>query len=233
MKKLIDIHTHLIPNVDDGSSSIDESILIINKMIRDGIKEVILTSHVQSTATKATPEQQRLNFEILKSKVLELNLDIKLHQGFEVRYHQHLKPNYRELTLTDSKYILLEFSTISQTPISDIIHNIKTLNLIPVIAHVERYQYVELEDIIEFKGLGALIQVNSGSILDPYTKREKKLINSLLKHKLVDIVASDTHNSTNRKNTLKDAYDYLHKKVDDEYLNLMFYVNPKKIIDNE
>lgn len=230
--KFIDIHSHILPLVDDGSSSFDESVMMLKAMITDSITDVILTPHYQSPATKSTLEEKAVTFNKLKQIVLEQNLNIKLHYGHEVRYQSHLKPDYKNLTLANSNYILLEFSYDNDPDIFEVLYNLKTLDLIVVLAHVERYVYLDYSTIVEAKEAGALIQVNAKSIYKPNNKRIKKLVNKLLKNKVIDFIASDAHNTTTRPNDLKKAYDFLANKYDQEYLSDIFYNNAKIIIDN-
>lgn len=231
--KLIDIHTHIIPNVDDGVKSFDEALQMILTMEKDGITDVIATPHFQSVATNSTLEEKYENFIELKNKVKESNLKINLHYGHEVRFISHLRPPYNNLTLANSNYILIEFSYVNNPVIEEVIYNLRALKLKPIIAHVERYRYVNEDDIKYFRSIGAFIQVNTKTIYKPANRKEKKFINNLLKNKLIDFIASDAHNNSDRHADLRTAYDFLKGKISDEYLKEVFYSNAKKIINNE
>lgn len=232
--KLIDIHTHIIPNVDDGAESFDESILMLEDMIDNGIEDVILTPHYQSVAQTHSLERQKSNFNKLKKMVNKRNLNINLYLGHEIRYQSHLNPNYNKLTLANSNYVLIEFSTRTKTDCLKVVKEIKSLNLIPIIAHVERYYYVKYNDLIKLKEAGALLQVNSSSI----TEKDgwfssKELIEQMIEEELIDIIASDIHGINYRYHSVKIAYDYLKDKISEKYLNKLIYENPKKIIANK
>lgn len=231
--KLIDIHTHIVPDVDDGSSSIEESLQMLKVMINQGITDVIATPHVQSVATTRTVEEQRQNFEHLKEIVQKEGLEINLYLGFELRYVPYLKPEYKDLTLNNGKYILMEFSNSMDYDLINVSLYLKQLGLIPIIAHIERYSYMTLEYAFQLKQLGALIQVNANSIVKPRNKKTRKLVNVMLNNEIIDIIASDSHNLTNRPNNLKKAYDHLKGKVSEEYLDKLFYLNGKMIIENK
>lgn len=228
--KLIDIHTHIIPNVDDGAKSFDEALQMILKMVDDGITDVIATPHFQSVATKSTVEEQQKKFVELKNKVIENNLRINLHFGHEVRFISHLRPDYKKLTLANSNYILIEFSYVNNPMIDEVVLNLRALGLIPIIAHVERYRYIKKSDIKYLKELGALIQVNAETVYNPNDRKEKKYINNLLKNKLIDFIASDVHNNNTRSSNLRKAYDHLKGKINDQYLEEIFYNNAKKLL---
>lgn len=229
--KLIDIHTHIIPCVDDGAESFEEALQIIKLMNENGVSDVIATPHFQSVATKKSLEEQSDVFLELKEYVSKAGLMINLHFGHEVRFISHLRPDYSKLTLANSKYILIEFSYVNNPQIDEVVFNLRALGLTPIIAHVERYRYVTEEDIAYLKRIGALIQVNADTIYDPANRKERKFINNLLKRRLIDFIASDVHNLQNRASNLFRAYQTLKGKIDDEYLNQIFYTNAKKIIE--
>src|SRR5690625_1128962 len=232
--KLIDIHTHLIPYVDDGVESYDESIKILNTMIEDGVTDVICTPHYQSSATRSNLNLMKKNFAILKKKVADNKMNINLHYGNEVRYRKELNPEYNNLTLANSNYILLEFNFNTYVNIINVVKIIKELKLIPIIVHVERYRYLSFNDMFKLKEAGALLQINSSSITeDKGWFQSKELINKMIDNELIDIIASDVHGINYRYHSVRIAYDYLLNKVDNEYLNDICYNNQLKILQNE
>lgn len=161
------------------------------------------------------------------------NLDIKLYLGFEIMYLNHSKIDYKKYTLSNSNYILLEFNLIDELPVRDIVFNISRKGINPIIAHTERYLYLSIKDIINIKSNGALIQVNADSLLRVGNFKERRFARKLLKHNLIDFVASDLHNGVKRKSHLKDAYNYALKKTSKEYVDDIFVNNAKKIINKK
>ena len=120
MNNLVDIHNHILFGVDDGSQSIETSIEMIRKEIKDGVKTIILTPHVQSRVTKATKEEQLRAFHSLKERLQSEGLHVNLYLAAEIFYRSHLEPNYDDYVLGESKAILLEFSPMVETPIEEI-----------------------------------------------------------------------------------------------------------------
>lgn len=230
--KLIDIHTHLVPNVDDGVNSLTLAIEIIKSMIEDGVKEIILTPHKQSNRSKGTIKDIKESFKRLESEVFKLGLPIKLHLGYELRYYTHLRPDYHDLVISDTQYLFVEFDSHFDPNIEQVISYITSLGLKLIIAHIERYKYLKYDDIVYFRNLGVLVQVNAKTIYNPTGFRQKRLIRKLLKNKQIDFIASDVHNDTTRTSDLKIAYDKLMNKVDKKYLNDIFYQNAFDIIHN-
>ena len=162
--KLIDIHTHIIPNVDDGSNSFKESFLMLETMIEQGITDVFATPHVHSNATRAPWEVQVEQFKVLKEKVK--HLDINLHLGAEVRYRKNLLTNYEDYKIVGTNYILMEFNWNTFDDVHGVLKDLKDKGLIPIVAHVEKYSYLTLDDYKKMKEDGILLQVNTGAILD-------------------------------------------------------------------
>lgn len=229
---MIDIHTHILPNVDDGSQDLETSLLMIEKEISDGVKTIYLTPHVQSKVTKASKEEHKKVFELLKEEVKKRGLDVELVLGAEVFYRDHIKTNFDEYLLGNHQSILIEFSFTIPTDIESIVYDLKHMGYLPIVAHVERYTYLEDYDYQAIKNAGGLLQVNTTSVLGLDPKVKKGLVNHLLKARLIDFIASDTHNMGLRLPNLKETYQYLKKHIDQDYLDDLFINNPKKYIHN-
>lgn len=209
---MIDIHTHILPNVDDGSSDFDTSCKLLELELENGVNKVICTPH---------QNYLNLNKDLLIEKFNEfknkINLDIELYLGSEIYYYKGFLndlENGKLLTLNNSKYILIEFSTSQNTDIIDIVYSIRLKGYIPIIAHIERYSYLNNEDYLKIKKEGALIQINASSF--NYTNT-KKIIKYLLKNNLVDFVASDCHDLNRRSVDFFKIKKYIYKKYKEQY----------------
>ncbi|MGE4572001.1 MAG: tyrosine-protein phosphatase [Candidatus Izemoplasmatales bacterium] len=214
---MIDIHTHLLPFVDDGVRDYDEAIQIINDLSKQGVNDIFITPHYYKLRNYlSSPEENKQIFDTLKSK-LDMN-DIRLYLANEIKYTKDTLKDIedkRVLALFKNFY-LVEFSTdISVYELSEAIFNMIVKKYIPIIAHVERYENLnKIEDVKDFKKMGALIQVNATSLLGSRGLRTKKWIKKLIKEDLVDFVSSDSHRI--HENLMKDAYQYLEKKFSKE-----------------
>ena len=225
-----DIHSHILYDVDDGAKDITMSIQMIEAAIKENIHHIVLTPHVQSRVTKVSRDVHIEHFNVLNERIKALNLPVKLHLGAEVTYRSHLKPNYKEYTLGSSNYVLVEFSMREPQEIEDVIFDISRMGLIPIVAHVERYPYLSIDDIVAIKKYG-LIQVNTSSILGFDNVVKPKYVLKLLKLGLIDIIASDAHNLDKRIPNLKTCYDYLSKHLEKHVLDKIFIDNVKPIIE--
>jgi protein-tyrosine phosphatase len=219
---MIDIHTHILPNVDDGSKDIKTSIEMIEQEINQGVTDIVLTPHIQSTVTKANTAKRQAQFEILKSEVNQRGLKINLHLGAEIMYHAHIETDFNKYAFGKNRYVLIEFSTKVETPIEEVCFDMMAMGYQVIVAHVERYSYLSIDDIKSIKASGALIQVNASAILNKDPLASKKIVKKLIKQKLIDVIATDTHNMDQRPPNLLEAKAYLKKYYDEAALDLLF-----------
>ena len=207
---MIDIHTHVIPYVDDGSPNLETSINMIKHEIAIGVDEIICTPHHIYTRYECTVEVIKERFNFLNDEVKRLNLPTTLYLGQEI-YFTH-KENILQmlkegklLTLNNTNRILLEFSfTREPEDVLDVIYNFSVNGYEVIIAHVERYEWMTLDKVKALRSEEAKIQINSNSILGLTGGKEKRFVKKLLKLDLVDYVASDTHSF--RPSTLDKSF---------------------------
>lgn len=227
----IDFHTHILCGVDDGSKDIDTSLLMLEEAMKEDIHIVFLTPHMQSRVQKVERSIHYDQFKMLQDEVTRRKLPIKLYLGAEVLYRTHLTPDYQSLTLGSSRYLLIEFSMREENPIEEVVYDISRMGFIPIVAHIERYPYLKYEDYQQIKSTGALIQVNTTSILGLDKAVKSKNVIKMIKEGLVDVIATDAHNLDVRKPNLKTCYTFLKKHVNSDVLDQIFFENPKKIMD--
>lgn len=207
---MIDIHTHVIPYLDDGSPNLETSLEMIKHEIAIGVKEIYCTPHHIYHRYEKSVEEIKKNFQMLKDAVEKENLPVKLYLGQEICYTH--RENTLEmlskgelLTLNNTNRILLEFSfTREPEDILDIIYNFNIKGYEVIIAHVERYEWMTLDKVKALRNEEAKIQINSNSILGLTGGKEKRFVKKLLKLDLVDYVASDTHSF--RPSTLDKSF---------------------------
>lgn len=192
---MFDIHTHILPNIDDGSSSLERSIEMVEDAIKQGITDLILTPHFDTYFNKCkfNVDYQR-EFNAFKEEILKRNLPINLYLGNEIYYTKGVMKyliNKKIFPLANTNKVLLEFSfTDERIKINDIIEEFQKEGYQIIIAHAERYYYSNYKLIKNWRENGALIQVNASSF---YEKKTKKLAIKLLKENLIDYIASDVH----------------------------------------
>lgn len=211
---MIDIHSHILPCVDDGSDSLETSRKLLLQCVEQGIDRVICTPHQNKITRRA--EVLRREFDKLSSAVSDI--PVKLYLGAEIAYYSGMAGDIAKgelLTLGGSKYVLVEFSTsVSGEELCDAVYEITIADYVPIIAHIERYVNLTKQDYSSVKQTGALIQVNASSFKNKQTLKKVKY---LLKKGLVDFVASDCHNIKYRGVDFTAAKEYVAKKYPEQF----------------
>lgn len=210
---MIDMHIHLLPGIDDGSKSMEETEKMLEIIKDDGIDEVIATPHFyrgyyennRQAVVKLTDEINRFS--------MDRGIDVKLYPGQEVFLDGHTLEEYEKGhigPLADTDYMLVEFP-MEKMPHNgfDIIYELKIKGIRPVMAHPERYRYIieNPEKINEFIDEGCLIQINTGSICGKFGNSVKKTADILVKNGICSFIGSDAHSSSRRKPGLSEAME--------------------------
>lgn len=232
----IDIHSHLIFDVDDGSKSLENSIKYLKEIKKINLSNVICTPHMyHGRREKALKIIE--NFKILREEANKLG--INLYLGNEILYNEktlELLKTKKLTTLNRSNYVLLEFKRNENMDIDVLINSLEEFieaGYKVILAHPELYiNYRNINYIRRIKEIGVMLQMDATSILKNKTNSKVyKFSKRLLKERLIDIVASDSHCTKKRDFlSLKKAYKKIYKK-DKEYANIIFYENPLKIIN--
>ena len=228
---MIDIHSHLVPGVDDGSQSIEESLGLLKQAETEGITEIITTPHYMKNGdfrTKATELVQRFN--ALKETYQGT---IKLHLGNELYIHPDLPELLEQgeiLTLAESNYILVEFPFHEYKEDYDEILYELSLKYQIIIAHPERYSYVQDDPNFCLRWLkeGYLLQSNQNSL---FKKETRKVLIPMIEHGFVSFIASDAHNEY-RNLTLKNVMRFIKSQFGAEKAEFLLEKNPKAVVNN-
>ena len=232
---LIDIHCHILPKVDDGPDSVEESLKILKDMRRQGIKHVIVTPHYRPEMFE--PSMKRVIYSYRHLRDIAYDMGVSMSLGCEYYRNEQIidhMDNRKRPSMAGSRYVLIEFSMNDLFPtVRNYVYELVTHGYQPIVAHVERYFCCQkMEKIQELKDMGALIQVNAGSVLGEEGWKLKKFCLDLMKKDLVDFVASDTHNTSDRKLNLKKCASFVTKKMGKQYAERIFFNNPLNILKN-
>ena len=212
---MIDIHTHILPAVDDGAKSFEDSLKMIQLEIENGVDTIILTPHYFKNELNAQNKDLIFaQYEKLLEKTKDLN--IKLILGSEIYYSDEIMDELisnKIITLGNSKYLLIEFSLYNEYyNIPDVFLDIMALGYKVIFAHPERYVYLSVNQIKKISELGCLIQINTSSILGDFGRKIQKKAFKLIKNKSVNFIASDAHSLNVRKPNLKETLQFVEKK---------------------
>lgn len=198
-KDFIDIHSHLLPGIDDGSKNLDNSIDLISKMSSYGIKNFITTPHVLGDVYPNSSEIIKSKLEEVRVELIKRNItDITINAAAEYMMDEQFSVRLEEndiLTLKDN-FILVEMSYFN-APLNlfDILFEIQLKGYKPVLAHPERYSFYhnDFKSYYKLKNAGCLFQLNLLSLTEQYGKGVQKIGSQLLKENMYDFVGSDTH----------------------------------------
>ena len=237
---MIDFHNHVIPNLDDGSKSIEMSLNMLKEAQKQGITDVINTVHYQHP--KMENKNTSYNFIIDEIKKLQdviddNNINIKLHAASEVFF----KFNLTEIldnpitTFGNGKYMLIEFQRLHfPQGYEDELFKLQLKNIIPIIAHPERYRGIQQDINLAEKWIerGYLIQIDCASIIGGFGKKTKEVAIKLLQNGLCHFIGSDSHNDKKRNFCLEQALLETEKYIGSES-TLIIKDNSKKILNGE
>lgn len=233
---MIDIHSHILPGIDDGARSLEESISIIQELASQGVTSIIATPHfILDTMYMSSRKRNLELLGRLKQALVDAHIDVNLYLGNELFIDIELADLLQHgvvSTMADSKYILVEFSLNEEYPnYEDILGNLIELGYKVILAHPERYALTQQDYTIiqRLHEMGILMQCNVGSFVGQYGKSTKKLAIRLAKEKMIFALGSDIHRANGRNRIIK-AQKKLRKYYNERELNQIMVRNPGKII---
>lgn len=222
---IVDIHSHILPGIDDGAENMEITLEMLKNAERNGTKEIVATPHYLLEYGDATiSEVKALTMEVNCAANKE-GIDIKIYSGQEVYCNESIIENYLNGhigTINDSRYMLIEFPMHGfESNIVDIIYELQVRNIVPIIAHPERYKPFREEPALinKFIDAGYLFQVNSGSIEGKFGESVKRTANLFLENNIYNFIGSDAHNMENRNSGIQKAMEILIKESN--YDNVM------------
>ena len=232
---MVDIHSHIIPGIDDGAKNMEITLEMIKNAEREGTREIIATPHYLLEYGEATIEEVKSHVKKLNEILEDEKINVKVYSGQEVYFTEKIIEDYMSGnigTLNDSRYMLIEFPMDKfEENIFDVLYELQVRNIVPIIAHPERYKpFMKTPSLInDFINQGYLFQVNSGSIQGKFGENVRKTAEIFLTNNIYNFIGSDAHNIINRKTGLKDSLDLLNKDMN---INI-FEDSSKKVLKNE
>lgn len=238
---MIDIHTHILPGVDDGAEDIYDSIEMASLAYEYGTKVIVATPHcnIPGEYDNYFGSEYIRTFQKTKEIIQREQPGITLLAGMEVFATEDLPRLLTEgkvFPINRSRYVLMEFDFGEDPDFADeVLRQVKEVQAVPLIAHAERYEFVQDDPriVYRWKKMGYEVQVNKGSFLGRFGEDARRTAYELLNHNLVTAVASDAHSPIRRTTCMADAYDYLSEEYSAEYLNILFGINPRNICNGE
>jgi len=241
---MIDIHSHIVFEVDDGPKTIEDSRALLEESYRQGVRTIISTSHRRKGMFETPEAKIEENFKQVQELAKEIADDLTILYGAEIYYTSDILDKLEQgkiPRLADSQYALIEFSMI--TPYKEIhtaLSNVLRLGVTPVVAHIERYHCLENDEkkVRDLINMGCYTQINSSSVLKPKLfgdtyKFMKKRAQFFLEKDLVHFVASDMHNLNPRPPYMQEAYQIISKKYGKSHAEQLFRKNQELLLRSE
>jgi protein-tyrosine phosphatase len=231
---LIDLHSHLLPGVDDGSKTSTQSRQVLEQMARDGISAICLTPHLRLSQLRVPILDERLASHSAAAKELAEVAPSKpvLYRGVELMIDRPFDVDTvvdRRITLNRSRYLLVEFPTqFTSETIRGLLRMVVQRDLVPLIAHAERYAACSPQAVFEWREEGAAIQVDATTVARDRRGRGERA-RSLLRAGLVDVIAADNHGDDRSLATAARHLESSRCSLQAEYL---LQINPKAVVED-
>lgn len=241
---MIDIHSHIVFDVDDGPKTIEDSRALLEESYRQGVRTIISTSHRRKGMFETPEAKIEENFKQVQELAKEIADDLTILYGAEIYYTSDILDKLEQgkiPRLADSQYALIEFSMIMPyKEIHTALSNVLRLGVTPVVAHIERYHCLENDEkkVRDLINMGCYTQINSSSVLKPKLfgdtyKFMKKRAQFFLEKDLVHFVASDMHNLDPRPPYMQEAYQIISKKYGESHAEQLFRKNQELLLRSE
>lgn len=236
---MIDFHSHIIPNIDDGSRSIEETFNLLKEAKEAGFESIILTSHYIENYYETNVPERDMWVKAISENLQDKGIDINLYLGNEI----YMSDNMMQLlidgkasTINNSCYVLFEMPlNVEPMNLYDVIYSLQENKLIPVLAHPERYKFIQKEpelvsDLIE---KGVLMQANYGSILGQYGDKAEIIVRKFLESNMIHFLGSDVHRPNTIYKRIPQALEEIEEIVGKQKLEELTNINPKLALENK
>lgn len=238
---MIDIHAHILPGIDDGAKDIFDTLEMAQLAVESGVQAIVATPHcnIPGMFNNFFADEYIKIFEGAVRVLKDERIPLELYPGMEVFGTYDLPDllvNKKIMPINQSRYVLIEFS-FDEDPafVSDVLRRVKDVGARPVVAHAERYEFVQDNPqlVYEWRKSGYQIQANKGSFLGRFGSTAEKTVYRLLRHNLITVVASDAHSPRRRTPYMWDAYERVEEFTSRKYAELLFKENPARICRNQ
>lgn len=235
---MIDLHSHLIWDIDDGSKTREMTINMLKQAYLGGTKKIVLTPHYLPGYYEVPIDEVKERKKEIDILVKEEKLNIEVYFGQEVYFTDKILENLKEGligTINDSRYMLIEFNMrdLHIDKVIDVLYELKFYSIVPVIAHPERYHiFIKNPSLInELIKEGFLFQLNIGSLTGDFGSKVRKIAEIFVKNKIYSFIGSDAHRDEKRNPDMSKGIKIL-KRIDENYFK---YINDssKKLLENE
>lgn len=239
MSGFYDVHTHILPHVDDGAKDMEETVKILEKEYQDGVRTIFATPHYRKNMFESSLEKIQQQYELVKAEASRIYPDLRVLLGCE--YHANMDmvdmlDKGGRPTMGGTRCVLTEFSERSDfRKIQERCYTLLTHGYEPIIAHAERYPAISknmdgLEQLVE---MGVYIQMNADSIIGAEGFTMKRFCKKAMKRNLLHLIGSDAHNMKDRSPSMGKCAAYIEKVMGKEYMEKILINNPREIFEED
>ena len=232
---MIDLHSHILPGMDDGAYNLEESLRMADLAVRSGVTAMVATPHCAGDRT----EEVRESLAYLRAGLRSAGIPRKVYGGMEIFGSPHTAEMLRRgrlLTLAGSRYPLIEFDFESDGEReTEVLQSVVQAGFVPLVAHPERYRYVrENPELVNlWKRMGCLFQVNRGSLLGRFGPGARAMAMELTGRGFATVVASESHSSTMRTPWMGDIWEQLSRRFSPDAAAWLLRDNPRRNLNSE
>lgn len=238
---MIDIHCHILPEIDDGARDLETAIRMCNLAQANGIKHIVATPHtntVDNIDHFIKIRDERLN--LLRKHIADRGIDVKLYPGAEVFVDDDIffANDLKRLTINGSRYILIEFNfrNVQLRRIYDYLNEIIDMGLVPIIAHPERYEFFQFDydAVNSLAKNGVIFQINATSLASLDGLQEFELAYSMAYNGLASLIGTDAHALSHRATNLSEMMRYFPPDISQYNMQMMVHDSAKAVLtDNQ
>lgn len=236
---MTDIHSHILYDIDDGPDDIGESVKMCETAAEYGIDKIFATPHLSSPDRLDIFLKKRSNrLKLLREEIALRGIELQLFPGAEVFVNDDIffAKGLERATLNNSRYLLAEFdfNSLGTNRLISYIEEIFNMGCVPVVAHPERYKYLQSDyGIVNYLAdMDVLFQINAASLASLGSREEFELAYQMVLNNVASFIATDAHSHRGRSNDLLRLVRYFPPDIRRESLDYMLYESPQAVIDN-
>ena len=238
---MIDLHCHILPGVDDGAASEEESCMMARMAAESGVTALAATPHCGVPGQFENFADERLmdRFSALERLLEREHVPLRLYTGMEVFVTEQTPRHLREgrlLTLGGSRYLLVEFGFDEEPDFAErMLGELLEAGVVPVVAHPERYHFVQPQPacLLRWAEMGCALQVNKGSLLGRFGRRAAQAARWCLGEGCVHLLGSDAHSPWRRTPRMEEAWTYTADFDSPEIADFLLRDNPRRILEDQ
>lgn len=236
---MIDVHSHILPNIDDGSRSIDETFNLIKEAKEAGFEGIICTSHYMENYYETDRPEREVWINAIHENLKNKNIEMNLYLGNEIYMSDNiikLLEDGKATTMNDTSYVLFELP-LNAEPMNlyDMVYEMQQYKIVPILAHPERYSFVQTDPelIYDLIDKGVLMQANYGSIVGQYGKKAQMIVQKFLENNMIHMLGTDAHRQNTIYPKIPEILVELKSLIGEEKLKELTTINPELVINNK